>query len=278
MNLNNYINDEREKYSDIKEQNKYVLARIIYYISSICEKYNLNYSVGCGTMLGAIREKDVIAWDLDADIYMDCRSFIKFLEIAKDELPDDLYFQYCETDPLFCSNHTFCRVVDLGSSIKPSSDKRMSPNGIHSDIQCINDDKALFYELLKKDNLFMFVKKILCNIFYPILYFITSFDYKKTFYQMIGYGWYIAFFTYFVDKKTESKRKNPYNIMDTEKKEFRDFYINVPKKYDEYLKGFYGDYMSFPSEESIERDMKKIYPTTPFNPKNNIVLRKMYGK
>ena len=50
--------------------------------AEICDRYNLRYYIGGGTMLGAIRHKGFIPWDDDADIDMPREDYDRFLEIA----------------------------------------------------------------------------------------------------------------------------------------------------------------------------------------------------
>lgn len=64
-----------------------VLDRII----AICEKYDLTYYAYGGTLLGAVRHHGFIPWDDDLDIAMKRDDYIKFLEVAKRELPEE----YC---------------------------------------------------------------------------------------------------------------------------------------------------------------------------------------
>ena len=54
----------------------------------ICNKYNLRYFVGGGTMLGAIRHKGFIPWDDDVDIDMPRKDFQRFLEISDEAVKE----------------------------------------------------------------------------------------------------------------------------------------------------------------------------------------------
>lgn len=60
-------------------------------ITTICDKYNIKYFAVCGTLIGAIRENGFIPWDDDIDIGMTRENAIKFMQVAKDEVPED----YC---------------------------------------------------------------------------------------------------------------------------------------------------------------------------------------
>lgn len=74
---------------DIQSLHK-VDLEIVKNVILICEKYHLQYFMLGGTMLGAIRHKGFIPWDDDIDLGMPRKDYEKFLEIAKDELPEYL--------------------------------------------------------------------------------------------------------------------------------------------------------------------------------------------
>lgn len=57
------------KVSTLKEYRKYLLA-ILLFFDDFCKKNGISYSLSDGTLLGAIREKNFIAWDDDIDIVM----------------------------------------------------------------------------------------------------------------------------------------------------------------------------------------------------------------
>ena len=60
---------------------------------AICQKYNLKYWLDSGTALGAKRHKGFIPWDDDIDISMPIEDYYKFLEVAEDELSQDIFLQ-----------------------------------------------------------------------------------------------------------------------------------------------------------------------------------------
>ena len=69
---------------------------ILFEIDRICKKHGLRYFADSGTLLGAVRHKGFIPWDDDIDLTMPRADFEKFLEVAKDELPEGYLLQYRE--------------------------------------------------------------------------------------------------------------------------------------------------------------------------------------
>ena len=61
-------------------------------IDRICKKYDIAYHVYAGTLLGAVRDGQCIPWDDDLDICMLREDFLKFAEVVKKELPEELTF------------------------------------------------------------------------------------------------------------------------------------------------------------------------------------------
>lgn len=93
-----------------------VLSKII----AICDKYHLIYYAYWGTLLGAVRHQGYIPWDDDLDIAMKRDDYIKFLEVAKKELPEEycILNYYTETE----YNNVFTRVTN-GHSLDLSDEK-----------------------------------------------------------------------------------------------------------------------------------------------------------
>lgn len=62
---------------------------LLKYVDNLCEKHDIKYSLSCGTMIGAVREKGFIPWDDDSDIIFTRKEYNKFLDVLKREtLPE----------------------------------------------------------------------------------------------------------------------------------------------------------------------------------------------
>lgn len=56
-------------------------------LDALCKKHQIQYFADWGTMLGTVRHHGYIPWDDDLDIAMKREDYMRFLEIAKTELP-----------------------------------------------------------------------------------------------------------------------------------------------------------------------------------------------
>ena len=78
-----------------------VMLDMLVEFDNICTKYNLKYWLDSGTLLGAVRHEGFIPWDDDIDLSMPIEDYLKFIEIAQDELSSDIFFQTTKTDKKF---------------------------------------------------------------------------------------------------------------------------------------------------------------------------------
>ena len=90
-------------------------------IKDYCDKYNIDYMVGGGTLLGAIRHKGFIPWDDDIDIMMTRENYEKFVlgfneclgeKYLLAEPLDELYF--FKMPKVYKKNTTYVEIADVG--------------------------------------------------------------------------------------------------------------------------------------------------------------------
>lgn len=79
----------------------------------IATKYNLSWFVDGGTLLGAVRNQQMIKWDDDIDIVMPRNDFNKLLKIGPLEFKNKYFFQTTDTDNIF----QLCAKLRLNNTI-----------------------------------------------------------------------------------------------------------------------------------------------------------------
>lgn len=78
-----------------------IMLDMLVEFDAICTKHNLKYWLDSGTLLGAVRHQGFIPWDDDIDLSMPVEDYLKFQEIAQNELSDNIFFQTKKTDEKF---------------------------------------------------------------------------------------------------------------------------------------------------------------------------------
>ncbi|WP_158588757.1 LicD family protein [Butyrivibrio sp. X503] len=73
---------EVQQYLDRVHESDYAM---LCEVDRICQKYNIQYYLHGGTMLGAVRHEDFIPWDDDVDILFLREDYEKFLEVYEKE-------------------------------------------------------------------------------------------------------------------------------------------------------------------------------------------------
>lgn len=89
-----FFNDEvREGFFVSSMMKRYWAAQIkvLSEIDIVCKKHGIRWFADCGTLLGAVRHGGMIPWDDDMDICMLRKDWVRFFEVAGDELPKE----YC---------------------------------------------------------------------------------------------------------------------------------------------------------------------------------------
>ncbi len=92
-----------------------ILYLLLNEIERICQKYNLQYYLIFGGLLGAVRHGDIIPWDDDVDIAMPRQDFEKFRKIAPIELGEEFIYLDCSEIGGFLD--FLCRIVYMKESV-----------------------------------------------------------------------------------------------------------------------------------------------------------------
>ncbi|CAA6826665.1 MAG: Lipopolysaccharide cholinephosphotransferase LicD1 (EC [uncultured Sulfurovum sp.] len=82
-------------------QAQLIMLEMLVEFDAICTKHHFKYWLDSGTLLGAVRHEGFIPWDDDIDLSMPVEDYNKFIEIAKDTLSENIFFQTKESDEAF---------------------------------------------------------------------------------------------------------------------------------------------------------------------------------
>ena len=240
------------------EESKQICLQILQFFDVFCRKYDIKYSLGEGTLLGAVRHKGFIPWDDDIDLLMERDQVDKFVSLYKDG-PYKLFVPGKHKD--WWSG--VARLTDTKTYLQFDKPNQ-GPHGLWIALTPIDhapDSEEAFQQMRKdirkwidrcckktgkrsypksirglKDRVLNSIVSIdwLNNQYYKT---ITSYNYKDTArMQKIRLNGDLLLFP--------SEIMQGYTELDFEGQKFM-----AISHYDEYLKIMYGDYMTPPPEE-----------------------------
>lgn len=71
-----------------------ILQHMLQDLDELCRNNDLPYQLAAGSLLGAVREGHIIAWDKDADICLLRDDFDRFMALAESQLSSDYFLQH----------------------------------------------------------------------------------------------------------------------------------------------------------------------------------------
>ncbi len=243
-------------------------------VDKICEKYGLTYYLAFGSLIGAVRHKDIIPWDDDLDLWMPSADIQKLAEIinSDSETYKPLYVITRKNEKYYpyglprITNTDFRYVDDVD---RTNNKVKM---GVFLDVYPLesygNDEKTglKIYKHIKRLNHFYHIyldpnnsqNKLKVFIKY-LVHFALRVIFGNTYNEKIDNRidrylekhtsamdrfvgsprWNTVYFVHFDKSLIQERKKVPFNRIEA----------YIPCEYDAILKGIYGDYMKLPPEE-----------------------------
>lgn len=240
-------------------------SEMIAEVQQICERHNIVYFLGYGSVIGAVRHHGPIPWDSDMDIIVPINQIDKFLDVARKEMSDKFYIDYYDTNPK--CQALFPRIglrgystrtlhIDVFKLIGSPTDKNLQKKmrkklKLYTNLMKAKQRGSLYYR-----NSF---DKILLPLYKVILFPLSK---KKIIdkYEALcnKYSYEDSDFVLNANEGYEGKGILPKSIYGNGVKvDYDDVLLMIPSEYDKYLSHFYGDYMKLPDEK--DRISKNIF-------------------
>lgn len=237
------------------EEGKKLMLNALVNVSHFCEKNGINYSLGYGTLIGAIRHKGFIPWDDDIDIIMSRDDYERFVSSYEDE-------RYAIVDGASNPNHSHVRVADQKTVLKMNEWRaRFYKDGLWIDVFPIDHvpDSPKRYVRFRKWLWFLFELQLTGEIqrkgfLNKVMHFTC-----KPFSSFMG-RWALSAMKKYNARKTNTVANMgvwylewpsfPASYMEEYVDvEFEGYMFKAMSQYDAFLRGVYGDYMQFPPKD-----------------------------
>ena len=246
----------------------------------ICEKENLRYSLGAGTLLGAVRHKGFIPWDDDIDVLMPRPDYNKFIKYCRDNcvpfkvfdnsINSDYWYVFgkiSKINTIMIEENTHLNDIDLGVYIDifpidamgndyKEAVKKWNKTRVLRNIQIAKNWKKYFRS---KTN--SWIKEPFRLLFYIISRMVDGdkltkkiINYYKNDFDKTEYCAYLIGDSG-INELLPRSVYTEYTEVEFEGKKYK-----AISAYDKYLKNCYGDYMKLPSlEKQVSHHMFKAF-------------------
>lgn len=228
------------------------MVELLEYINEICARERIQYFLDGGSNIGVVRHHGFVPWDDDIDISLAKKDYLKLIEILKKEKKVYFYFDdfchHCCSFIFFqneywqiAKNGYFPSLYPIKLDIRPLNIIKDSEEDLRLNTVYRNCDEYILFGNIKnvsadtiKNTISDFGGKEKFLHFYNTEYGILDFS--------EGNLCSHPYFTYSVDKPIPIDWFFPVRNVN-----FENIKTFIPRT-DEFLKAYYGDFMTFPPE------------------------------
>ena len=266
--FNNIYMDYELKPKKVFDNLHLLLLELMDFVGNVCKKYDLEFWLDYGNLLGAVRHEGFIPWDDDADIGMTRVDFLKFEEIIQKEIDDHNLSEYVKISyhPREIDNQKVETFMAIRVYHKM---KTLRGRRIISNIDVVPYDFMTEYEekgfkrraRISRDNLY---RNKLNNV--------SKEEYLKQYYEELNLTFERAEYVIPGVDAVDFNRfvTETSNLFPLKEIKFEDRTFPCPNNPDGYMKSSYGDYMSIPKVLHRHRRMA----TLRYNENNNEIFEK----
>lgn len=237
---------------------------LLFEFDRICRKYDLNYFLSFGALLGAIRHRGVIPWDDDLDVCMKREDYNRFLEIGRKELKHPYFMQIPGEDPGYFFSHAMIRnsnttgtawgfcyqpfnhgiwldIFPMDNCLPEKADENWERVNYLVMTNSTNMRRSLPYPTERDlERMRLYPERDGKEVLAELHNIATQYNNQETEYGVVS-----TITAYKANRQTYLWR----DVLDTVDYEIYGHKIKIPRNYDTILKITYGDYMQLPPKE-----------------------------